>query len=199
MQSATDDQPTTIYFSTDWSIDLISLNDAMAGQRPQQQCFHHHCRTCDQEHPNTGSGPAERYITPEHRRMFTLPWKHHPLYRLRKSTLLIALLAILLSFGPASYDTNAFTANIIILLFSSFICILDLVSYAREKASSQREGGEEPRWPKKKFMVVDFLLALVLVYTFLCCLAWTVGPFSWVGDWDLVTGAYGALGALVCG
>lgn len=48
-------------------------------------------------------------------------------------------------------------------------------------------------------MVADVLLALALVYTFMCCMAWMIGPMSWYETDYVVLGAWGALGGLVCG
>lgn len=175
-------QPSTIQFSTVWTIDLIAFNNIMSRQQP---CSQHGC-TC-------ALPPRQNESTTSQ----ALPFNSHPLFRLRKLTIIIATLAILLS-STSTFDYYGPSASILFSIFllicSVLICIIDLVWYAQKKALNPDEG---PHWPSKKFMLADLLLAISLFVAF----------WGFVGD--LQSGcyydyaprllqAYGALGVVMC-
>lgn len=123
-----------------------------------------------------------------------LPFASHPLFSLRKYTLLTALLGIVLSFaasGPYYGDPTPPQMLMFLLFLSMLTCFCDVLSYARKKGDNP---DEDPQWPRTRFVFMDFLLALGLLVVW-----WlVVARFGrgWYGP--TVVQAYGALAGLVC-
>ncbi|KAF2005807.1 hypothetical protein P154DRAFT_570539 [Amniculicola lignicola CBS 123094] len=112
--------------------------------------------------------------------------KSHPLYHLRLATIIIGLIGFALNFiaASASYDVPweipPFPVSIILEAISFLYCFHDLAAYAAAKASltiiqlsipppatssdvsvsRTTRTTDEPKWPTKFQIVVDFLLAL---------------------------------------
>lgn len=193
-RSMPDSPPSTITFPTNWTIDLIAFNAIMA----RQQCPQHSC-TCGQAQQNSSTTTNnDNTMTATtsliHRDLLTLPFKSHPLFPLRKKTIIVALLGLILSAASSGSYYEPVGFSMLLLFFSILFCLADLVAYARKKASNP---DEDPKWPDTKFMVCDVLLAVLLFGTFWSCI--TVLDYSWYyTPMQNVLEAYGALAVLVC-
>jgi hypothetical protein len=70
--------------------------------------------------------------------------------------------------------------------------MLDLISYAAEKAGNP---DEDPKWPKKKWMIGDILLAFILQIIFWNAVVELAYGYSYGTN---ILGAYGTLAVLLC-
>lgn len=117
-----------------------------------------------------------------------LPYKDHPLYKLRRLTIITALVGIILNlFAVAalvdddSYDVPPFVVAIVILLISFIFVLHDLISYAsallsarsslpiaspHASSSTSRVEEQKPNWPSKRLIVTDLILALIFQWLF---------------------------------
>ena len=129
--------------------------------------------------------------TPLRNNTMALPLKSHPLYYLRKISIVIAVVGILLSFTSyIPYSSGELLASASFLTFSALFCAADLVSYATQKLANP---DEDPKWPTRKWMVGDVVLAIILQFVF-----WgAIGALSW-GYGTNVAGAYAALANFLC-
>ncbi|KAK5164939.1 uncharacterized protein LTR77_009604 [Saxophila tyrrhenica] len=129
---------------------------------------------------------------PIHRlEIMSLPFSSHPLFKLRRASIIIALIGIFLcvcSFKP--WSDGSLVGAALILAISALCCAADLLRYAIKKVENP---DQDPLWPQRKWMLADGVLAVVLQFTF-----WAAASdLSYSGD-DIVVAAYGVLGALLC-
>ena len=123
-----------------------------------------------------------------------LPLTSHPIYHLRKISIVVAVIGILLcgvSIPP--YNAEALGTSIFFLIVSALFCAVDVVCYATKKAE---DPDEDPKWPLRKWMLGDFIFAVALLFLFFGAL----NSLSWVGYGYApnIIGAYGALADLLC-
>ncbi|KAJ4303631.1 hypothetical protein N0V90_002532 [Kalmusia sp. IMI 367209] len=124
-----------------------------------------------------------------------LPYKSHPLYNLRRGTLIAAIIGVFLNVVTIvilsdsyyhDYRIPYFLVSAFVLVASVAYVSYDLVTYAaREAVSSVAPSGadaesqtpvsDEPAWPSMDFVKMDLVFALVLQYTF------------WVGFADIAS------------
>ena len=120
-----------------------------------------------------------------------LPLSSHPIYNLRKVSIIIAAIGFIfcLLCIPA-YNGQVLIPCTLLLACSPFFCGADVVLYAVKKAE---DPDNNPEWPKRKWMIGDVLLAIVLQYVF-----WvTISIWSWLYNGNVFV-AYGALAAFLC-
>jgi hypothetical protein len=126
-----------------------------------------------------------------------LPLDQHPLHRLRKATIIVTAIGILLSFlsvGP--YAETAFGSLVVILVVSALFCAADLRHYAERKA---RHPERDPCWPEKSWTAGDLILAIILLGAFFIGLGTLMStPYYYPSAPQNVARAYAALAALIC-
>lgn len=96
-----------------------------------------------------------------------LPYSSHPLYNLRKCTIivdLVGLVLICLAIVADVWNSGSMTGWAIgLLAASAILCFWDLRSYASKRAANP---GEEPIWPSRPIMLADLLLGVALPFGF---------------------------------
>lgn len=104
-------------------------------------------------------------------------YSDHPIFRLRYILLMSAIigmiLVVLASANVMSSLDGVFSAEGVLLLLSGLVACWDLTSYKTQKTSHP---DEDPKWPDKRIMYSDLVLALVLQYLFwymIISLSWT--------------------------
>ena len=91
-----------------------------------------------------------------HRDTMALPYQAHPIYRLRKSSIIIALIGIVLlciPFQPPYY--GSLHISTFWLAVSAIFCAADLLLYALKKVEKP---DDDPTWPKLVWMIGDAVL-----------------------------------------
>lgn len=185
----------TVHFSTHWTINLVGLNNIMA----RQPCPQHNC-TCNLPRQNDfvhNINAMRANATTAHRSMGTLPFKDHPLFYLRKYTIISAVIGVVLSSASTTDyygGPSPIAFSIFLLLLSIFVCIVDLASHAQQKA---KHPDTEPIWPTKILIFFDFVLAVSMFVTFWLCIGFLQSLMYYNSVFHLLE-AYGALAVLVC-
>lgn len=180
--SMPEDNPSTVNFLTNWTINLVGLNNIMARHCPQHGC------TCGPASNDANASLIQRDV-------FSLPFTDHPLFFLRKSAIIAAAIGTLLStISMSGYHgpDDPFGFTVFALIISILYCLVDLISYARQKV---RDPDSEPKWPSKRLVFGDLVLAGLLFILFWACIAFLT---SWYYGETHLLEAYGALAALVC-
>ncbi|KAF2796590.1 hypothetical protein K505DRAFT_323169, partial [Melanomma pulvis-pyrius CBS 109.77] len=120
-----------------------------------------------------------------------LPYKSHPLYRLKLNTIISDVAGLLLNIvaiaSLASYNSwniPIFLTSVVFLFISFTFCVHDLVTYAISKAAfpsdittnplptpatfraTTRLSDETPEWPCKRLVITDLVLALIFQWLF---------------------------------
>ena len=176
------DEPDLIRFTTSWHIDLIAINNCMARIIPDRSSFI--------EPPSNISG---RVLSRDNR--MALPLSSHPIVHLRKATIVIAVIGIVLCCLSSSnyyYDGGTLAASVIFLALSALLCTTDLISYATKKVEHP---DEDPKWPLRRWIIVDVIMAVVLQFIFWCAI---IGLADFYGYGTNIVGAYGALADFLC-
>lgn len=105
-----------------------------------------------------------------------LPYTSHPIFHLRKLSLIVACLGAFSCFVFADpYGGPIFLILVFLLIVSIFFVLCDLTAYALKKAQNP---DQDPEWPRIVFMVGDVCLAVLLQFAF------------WVAISALETGGY---------
>jgi hypothetical protein len=96
------------------------------------------------------------------------PYDSHPLYRLRRDLVILAIFSFVLgSIAAAGSRTGGdppiWTFHLLWTFCSLLLCIYDLIQYALEKA---RDPEAETSWPSKKIMNGDAILTVLFVWLF---------------------------------
>ena len=128
-------------------------------------------------------------------RHMALPLKDHPIYPLRKAIIIIAIIGILLCFIASSnswYYGETYGASALFLGLSTLLCTADLISYASKKVEHP---DEDPKWPLRRWILMDFVMALVLQFMFWCGIASLAASYY---DETNILGAYGTLADFLC-
>lgn len=165
----------------------------------QQPCSQHRCACANP--PETIPDHISANMSLVHRDLLALPFKDHPIFTLRKYTIMAALIGLILC--AASFDSyygpnNPVGFAVFVFLISLLVCLCDLISYARkQKTTMARDPGSKPEWPNTKFMFMDLLLALALFVTSWAVLAFAMMPWC-AESASLVLQAYGTLAGLIC-
>ena len=168
----------TITFQTSWFVDLVQINNFMA--RPTRYLYRR------AEPPHSVSAQVQACSNPT-----SLPLKSHPIYGLRKFTIILAIIGILLALISLGPYAESIAAGAGFLALSILACAADLVSYATEKVSNP---DDDPKWPTKRWMFIDIVLAIILQFTF-----WgAIVALSWTYYGTNILGAYAALADLLC-
>ncbi|KAL9109752.1 MAG: hypothetical protein Q9227_005621 [Pyrenula ochraceoflavens] len=105
-----------------------------------------------------------------------LPWKSHPIYKLRATIFWTDVVGSFFSICSliASQNTwrgtpSYWVVTLILLSVSAAFVAWDLCYYAHEKRRLERDGdGEDPKWPCKKLLIADFLMMGALLFVYLC-------------------------------
>ncbi|KAK3044986.1 hypothetical protein LTS18_014862, partial [Coniosporium uncinatum] len=132
----------------------------------------------------------------------SLSYTDHPLFRLRRRTICVDIVGIVLRAIAAvgSYTSEEYLEwMILILLLSVGICVWDLCSYAISKVtlgpsvtvSDEPTGTEDPPWPHLHFVVFDAIFAVMLFMTFWAVLITVANSSSyWYGNGPVILQAY---------
>ncbi|TKA40915.1 hypothetical protein B0A54_07827 [Friedmanniomyces endolithicus] len=121
-----------------------------------------------------------------------LPFNTHPLYTLRKATILSATVGVIFSLGATSpYGSDAFQVEIFLVLVSLVFSAADVYYYAKFKKENP---DQDPPWPTTKWMLADGVLAVLLLLDF------AAGLWMAQLDWSyrrngMILPAYAALAA----
>ncbi|KAF2739582.1 hypothetical protein EJ04DRAFT_335520 [Polyplosphaeria fusca] len=131
-----------------------------------------------------------------------LPYKSHPLYKIRLATIVVDLIGLafnLLSVaaGDYYYSTPApFIFALIFLFLSLSFVVWDLVTWAVHKTSScaatlpapatsvlapsqvQLNDGDKYKWPSKRLLVIDIVLAVLLQWLFWAALVTITSSYN---------------------
>lgn len=181
------DVPDIVYFSTDWYIDLVNFNNTMS------------CTATSGAVPNdsssTNSNPP---CIRSHADFASLPFKSHPLYTLRKSIFLFALLGVLLCiFGSGPFFIGYIASwSFSLLAFSAFLSALDLICWATKK---KNDPDHEPKRPNGAWAIVDVLMAVVLQFAFWATISMLADELRYsYGTGITIFVIYGILADLVC-
>jgi len=124
-----------------------------------------------------------------------LPFNTHPLYTLRKATILSATVGVIFSLGATSpYGSDAFQVEIFLVLVSLVFSAADVYYYAKFKKENP---DQDPPWPTTKWMLADGVLAVLLLLDF------AAGLWMAQLDWSyrrngMILPAYAALAAFFC-
>ncbi|KAK0314628.1 hypothetical protein LTR01_001452 [Friedmanniomyces endolithicus] len=124
-----------------------------------------------------------------------LPFNTHPLYTLRKATILSATVGVIFSLGATSpYGSDAFQVEIFLVLVSLVFSAADVYCYAKFKKENP---DQDPPWPTTKWMLGDGVLAVLLLLDF------AAGLWMAQLDWSyrrngMILPAYAALAAFFC-
>lgn len=116
-----------------------------------------------------------------------LPLDSHPLYYQRKTSIIIAVIGLILSilaFWSIGFLTGLFLAASIVF------CLADLVLYACEKV---KDPDNDPKWPTRRWMFGDAVVAVVLQIVFWAALSHLMWYYG-----NPVLQAYSALTACIC-
>ena len=121
-----------------------------------------------------------------------LPWKSHPIYRLRRSTigidlvgLFFSICSLIASISSWRGDGGIWVVMLVLLSLSAIFCVWDLCYYAHEKKRRERDGEEgDPEWPCKKIFVADFILMFALLWDYFITLGSISGYYNSGGAVD---------------
>ena len=122
-----------------------------------------------------------------------IPFRSHPLYLRRKILIIIAVIGIVLSaLSIPIHQGECIIATLLFLIISVIFCAADLYCYAAKKL---QQPDEDPKWPLRRWMAGDLILAILLQYLF-----WiTVAILSWDSYYGPnIVGLYAALADLLC-
>jgi len=138
-----------------------------------------------------------------------LPYADHPLFCLRRRTIFVDIVGIVLSAIAAvgSYTGQEYLGwMILILLLSVGICVWDLCSYAISKValgpsvtvSDEPNIPEDPPWPRLQLIIFDAIFAVMLFMTFWAVFI-TIASSStyWYGNGPVILQAYAVLAVLI--
>lgn len=109
-----------------------------------------------------------------------LPYTSHPLYKLRRTTLLTAILGFILNLLAIASLTYTNSGRIPIFLFSLFLLAVsfsfvlhDLFSYAARHTSGPiaspprpLDSSDQPSWPSRRLILTDLVLAILFLWLF---------------------------------
>ncbi|ORY01055.1 hypothetical protein BCR34DRAFT_101316 [Clohesyomyces aquaticus] len=187
----------------------------MASQHHSQSPPHSHSQSQSNQTRNpirAAANPLPQY--PQHSSTPTirvgLPYKSHPLYRLRITTVwtnIIGAFLNLLALGSLTYysDTGApFVISLILQFISCAFCLHDLIYYAATQLSLRRVQATDdptsppaPKWPSKRLLIGDALLAIALQWLFwIAFITIASGYRSSYGNERVVAQAYANLANL---
>ena len=122
-----------------------------------------------------------------------LPFSSHPLYALRKVSIAVAIIGVVLSaFSIPFYGGECVVAVLLFLIISIFFSVADLYSYAAKKL---QHPDDDPKWPLRRWMAGDLILAILLQWVFWVSVA-ILSFDSYYGT--NIGGLYAALAGLLC-
>ena len=130
-----------------------------------------------------------------------LPYKSHPLYLLRRGTLIVSIIGIVLNaLALVALSASGNTYRIPIFVFSAFLLLAsvafishDLITYAAREAvknivsatssdgepQAEIQRAEKPKWPSKRLVIGDLILAITLQWLF------------WIAFFTIISTSYG--------
>jgi len=139
----------------------------------------------------------------------SLPYADHPLFRLRRRTILVDIVGIIFSaIAAVSSNTSEEYLGwmILILLLSIGICVWDLCSYAISKIAldssvccpEEPNDPEQPPWPRLLFISLDAIFAVMLVTAFWAVFVAIANSSGyWNSNGSVILQAYAVLAPLV--
>ena len=165
-----------VRFSTSWYIDLVAINNCMARTAPDL--------LSRLEPPPSNSGRVPQ-------RCMALPLYSHPIFNLRKATIVVDLIGVVLCIlSDDRYWDQTLPTCALLLAFSALVCTVDLISYAKKKVE---DPDEDPKWPSLKWIFLDLIMTAVLQFMFWGALVSLSDSYYGTS----IVGAYGALTAFI--
>ncbi|KAF2719650.1 hypothetical protein K431DRAFT_286453 [Polychaeton citri CBS 116435] len=109
------------------------------------------------------------------------PYSSHPIYALRKWTIISSVVGLIVNSLVFAEPLSLF-----LVLSSAIFCLADFIDWANKKVT---DPDHEPKWPRKLFMVLDIIFALLLLLAFWYAICISVFGYYYRGPVE----AYAAL------
>jgi hypothetical protein len=135
-----------------------------------------------------------------------LPYKDHPLWRLRRITLWVGFIGLFLQLFaiPAQgWDEGGLSFVALFLVISIIYIFYDLTTWATEKAALDQQSApsenddepREPKWPRLFLLVSDALLAFALQFIFWVAVGIISNGYGYGGHGGVLLQSYASLPA----